>query len=209
MPNINQKTVYVTNGSIVSKDHIQTSLSKSVANQAYQADYFPPNGGALDKAKAEADTLKSCSSCNGTIGGSCVECEANGDCQTAICPPGTEGPCDNGECATTDFGFGCDNPGGGYLPPVAGYCCDGECQEEPCGGCTTSEDCLEGEVCCDGECVEERVPFVGNDSMDLSPTIFDVCDTSGMFPTNCPCPEGYEWYPFNPHCTPECENPLP
>lgn len=60
------------------------------------------------------------------------ECEGNGDCQTAICPPGTEGPCDNGECATTDFGFGCDNPGGGYLPPVAGYCCDNQCEEDPC-----------------------------------------------------------------------------
>jgi hypothetical protein len=166
--------------------------------------------------------------CPGTwvVNGRCVdnpcasdsECETNGDCpEGQYCCDGLceEGPifylppdCGPGEClcqsGTADGEFPYD------VNDKAS--CDAWIAvnpNPPCGECTTSEDCLEGEVCCDGECVEERVPFVGNDSMDASPTIFDVCDTSGMFPTNCPCPEGYEWEPFNPYCTPECENPLP
>ena len=94
------------------------------------------------------------------------ECATDEDCDTGICPEGFtdvgNGCCEPGTTYNPDGNF-CEqnnDPGIGTEPQayLPGHCCDGVCQEEPCGECTTSEDCLEGEVCCDGVCQEGSCP---------------------------------------------------
>jgi hypothetical protein len=79
----------------------------------------------------------------------CGECTTDEDCDTGICQEGYtdvgNGCCEPGTTYNPDGDF-CERdnePGVGTMPGsyYPGYCCDGECQEEPCDPCQPCDDC--------------------------------------------------------------------
>lgn len=119
-------------------------------------------------------------------------------------------------CETKQGGVCCGAGESATCCPEGEYCCDGVCQESPCG-CVDIFDCPEGQVCCDGECMtleEYETTCLGcccadfeGDSECIGNFIAGQCNQDLGGPAFTICDSGECNFTFTPGACPEAPPP--